>query len=152
LKANTLQAVAILSFLANNIENEVNQLSSLRVVPLGPVVSGTGLTEDKVIRPKDLSIRTRSETIHGSGLQIHKHSPRNEPSTARLIVVHIDPLQLQICFPMVTPCGVDAVLGANHFPELGTDLVAERSRGVLRKEEEEKENLGFFFLMEKEKS
>lgn len=38
--------------------------------------------------------------------------------TGGLVVVDADPVQLQIAVAMVGPCGVDAVLIADHFPEL----------------------------------
>lgn len=40
--------------------------------------------------------------------------------TRGLVVVDADPVQLQITVSMVGPCGVDAVLVADHFPELQT--------------------------------
>lgn len=38
--------------------------------------------------------------------------------TCGLIVVDTDPVQLQVAVSVVSPCGVDAVLIADHFPEL----------------------------------
>lgn len=38
--------------------------------------------------------------------------------TRGLVVVDADPVQLQITVSMVGPCGVDAVLVTDHFPEL----------------------------------
>lgn len=40
--------------------------------------------------------------------------------TRGLVVVDADPVQLQIAVSMVGPCGVDAVLVTDHFPELQT--------------------------------
>lgn len=40
--------------------------------------------------------------------------------TRGLVVVDADPVQLQITVSMVGPCGVDAVLVTDHFPELQT--------------------------------
>merc|ERR1711877_29315 len=45
----TLEAIAALSFLADNIEDGVDELSTFGVVSLGPVVTGTGLSEDEVV-------------------------------------------------------------------------------------------------------
>lgn len=119
-----MQAIAIFSFLANNIENGINQLSSLRVMPLSPIIPGARLSEHEVIGPENLAVRARPQAVHGTGLQIHENSPRHKPPTASLIIVHIDPLQLQIRIPAVPSGGVDAVLRADHLPELGPDLVA----------------------------
>lgn len=38
--------------------------------------------------------------------------------TCGLIVVDTDPVQLQVTVSMVSACGVNAVLIADHFPEL----------------------------------
>merc|ERR1712072_1517319 len=45
-----LEAVAPLCLLTHDIQDGVNQFSSLGVVPLRPVVSSASLTEDKVVR------------------------------------------------------------------------------------------------------
>ncbi|CAA7394120.1 unnamed protein product [Spirodela intermedia] len=116
-------AVAVLGLLAHNIENRIDQLSPLRVVPLGPVVAGAGLAEDVVVRPEDLAERPRSDGVHGSRLQIHEHRPGDVPTPAGLIVVHIDPIHLQLGVAGVLAGGIDPVLVADHLPELGPDLV-----------------------------
>nr|GMD14130.1 protein TUB [Ipomoea batatas]GMD18867.1 protein TUB [Ipomoea batatas] len=120
----TEHAIAIFRFLANNIQDGINQLSSLRVMPLGPVVTGAGLSEHEVIGPENLAVGPRPDAVHGTRFQIHENSPRHIPPAASLVVVHIDALQLQIGIPLVASGGVDAVLRAHHLPELGPDLVA----------------------------
>lgn len=119
-----MQAIAVLGLLSHDIKNRVDELRSLRVVALGPVVAGAGLPEDEVIRTEDLPVRPRSDAVHRPRLQIHQNRSRNEPATARLVVVDVDSLELQIGVALVAPGGVDAVLGAYHLPELGADLVA----------------------------
>ncbi|RDX69889.1 hypothetical protein CR513_50944, partial [Mucuna pruriens] len=120
---NTLKAVTVFCLFPDNIKDGVNQLSPLGVVTLGPVVSGARLPEYKVIRPKNLTVRTRSNTVHGPGLQIHEHCPGNESTATRFIVVHVDSLELQLVVPLVPSCRVDPVLRAHHLPELRSDLV-----------------------------
>ena len=34
------------------------------------------------------------DTVHGAGLEVHQHGPRHVLGSARLGVVHVDPLQL----------------------------------------------------------
>ena len=51
----TLKAIATFSFLSDNIEDGVDELGSLGVMTLGPVVTGTGLTEDEVVWSKELT-------------------------------------------------------------------------------------------------
>ena len=87
-------------------------------MPFGPVVSSTRLPENEVIRPEDLAIGTSPHTVHGTRLEIHEHSTRDVPPTRGLIVIHIDAFQLQFRVPGVAAGRVDAVLVANHFPEL----------------------------------
>ena len=123
-KKNTLKAIAVLGLLTNDIEDGIDKLGTFCVVALGPVVSCTGLAEDEVIRSKDLSIRTASDAVHSPRLEIHEHRSWYIPPTARLVVVHVHPLQLNVCIAMIASCGVNPVLCADHLPELGADLVA----------------------------
>ena len=119
----TLQAITILSLFSHNIENRINQLSSLCVMPFGPVVSGTGLAKNEVIGSEDLAKEAGSDRIHGAGFQIHEDSAWDVPSTTGFVVVDIDALQLQIWVATILAGVVDAVLVADHFPELCSDLV-----------------------------
>merc|ERR1711988_1646622 len=50
-----LKAIATLSLLTDDIEDGVNELSTLGVVALGPVVTGTGLAEDEVVGAEELT-------------------------------------------------------------------------------------------------
>lgn len=123
---NTLQAITILSLLTNNIKNGINQLSSFGIMTFRPIISGAGLTKNEIIRAKDLTVGTGSDTIHGTRFKIHENSPGNVSTARSLIVIDIDPLQLKIRrrIAVVLTGGVDTVLIANDFPELGSDLVA----------------------------
>merc|ERR1712193_362848 len=51
----SLKAVATFSFLSDNIEDGVDELGTLSVVALGPVVTGTGLSEDEVVWSEELT-------------------------------------------------------------------------------------------------
>lgn len=62
----TLEAVASFSFLSNNIKNWIDEFSSFGVVTLGPVVSGSGLSEDEVVWSEELSEWASSDGVHGS--------------------------------------------------------------------------------------
>lgn len=44
-----------------------------------------------------------------------------EELTCGLIIVNTDPVQLQVTVSMVSPCGINAMLIADHFPELQTE-------------------------------
>ncbi|KVI11916.1 hypothetical protein Ccrd_009658 [Cynara cardunculus var. scolymus] len=119
----TLQAITVLSLLPNNIENRVDQLSAFGIVSFGPVITGTTLTKYEIIRPEDLSVGTRSETVHRTWLQIHEHRAWDKPSAAGLVVINIDPLELEFRVSGVLTSYIDTVLGAYDLPELGSDLV-----------------------------
>jgi hypothetical protein len=69
----TLEAVASLSFATNNIEHLINQLGTLSVMALGPVVSSPGLTEDEVVWSEKLTKGTCADSIHGTWLKIDKN-------------------------------------------------------------------------------
>ena len=51
------------------------------------------------------------------------NSTRHTFTKTRFIVVHVNPLELKFRVTVVATSGIDALLGTNHFPELGTDLV-----------------------------
>ena len=113
-----LQAVTSFGLLPHDIKNGIDELGSFGVVSLGPVVTGAGLAKDKVVRPEDLAIGTRADRVHGSWLQINQHSSWDILPTRSLIVVDINPLQLQLRFTLVDSVGLDAMLIRNDLPEL----------------------------------
>lgn len=115
---SNLQAVAALRLFPHDIQDGIDQFRALGVVSLGPVISGAALTKNKVIRSKNLPERPRSHGVHGSGLQIHKDRPGHEFSPRRLIVVHVDALELEIRIAVIGPAGIDPVLVRNHLPKL----------------------------------
>ena len=61
---------------------------------------------------------TRSDGVHGTGLQINQDSSGHVLSTGGLVVVHIDPLQLEVRVSVVGSGGVNTVLIRDNFPEL----------------------------------
>ncbi|WVZ18202.1 hypothetical protein V8G54_005524 [Vigna mungo] len=91
-----------------------------------PIVTGTGLSEDKVIGTEDLAVGARSDAVHGSRFKIHKHGSGNVPPARGLIVIDIDPLELdvRVSKTVVLSSWIYSVLVADYLPEFGTDLVA----------------------------
>ena len=120
----TLQAIAILSFFSHNIENRINKLGAFGVMALSPVISGTRLAENEVIGAEDLAERAGSDGVHGTRLEIHEDRTRDEATAAGLVVIDIDSLELELGVAVVFSGVVNAVLVADHLPELGSDLVA----------------------------
>ena len=89
----------------------------------GPVVSGSRLSEDEVVGTEDLSERSGSDGVHGTWLEIDKDGPGDVFATGGLVVVDIDPLELEVGVSVVGSGGVDTVLVGDDLPELGSDLV-----------------------------
>ena len=106
----SLKTVTALSFLPDNVKNGVYELSSLGVVSLGPVVSSSRLSENKVIGSVDLAERSRSDRVHGAGFQIYQDSAGDIFSSGSLVVVDIDPLQLEIRVSVVGSGRVNSML------------------------------------------
>lgn len=73
----TLEAVAALGLATDDIQDLVDQLSTLRVVTLGPVVASTGLAENEVVGAEQLTKRTGTDGVHGTGLEIDEDGARN---------------------------------------------------------------------------
>jgi hypothetical protein len=119
-----LEAVTVFSLLPDDVEHGIDELRALGVVALGPVVPGAGLAEDKVVGPEDLAVWPSADTVHGARLKVHEHGAGHEPAARRLVVVDVDALELEVGGADVATGRVDAVLVADHLPELGTDLVS----------------------------
>jgi hypothetical protein len=118
-----LEAIRRLGLLTDNIKDRVDQLGTLSVMSLGPVVTSSGLTENKVIGSEKLSEGASTDGVHSTRLKIHEDSTGHIATTSSLIVVHIDSLQLKIRITVVGTGGVNTVFIGDDLPELGTDLV-----------------------------
>ena len=124
----TLQTIRALSLLADNIENGVNEFSALRVVTLRPVVTSSALTEDEVVGTEKVAEGTRANGVHGAGLQINEDSTRDVLVRADLVVVHVNPLELEVVVALVQSIRLNAVLIRDDLPELGTCYVLALER------------------------
>merc|ERR1711998_56556 len=118
-----LEAVAGLGLLADNIEHGVDQLGTLSVVTLGPVVTGASLAEHKVVGAEELTEGAGADRVHGTGLEVHEDGAGHVAAAGGLVVVHVDALQLEVGVTVVGSGGVDTVLVGDNLPELGTNLV-----------------------------
>ena len=67
-----LEAVAGLGLLADDVEDGVDELRTLGVVALGPVVTGSGLAEHEVVRAEELAEGAGADGVHGSRLEVHE--------------------------------------------------------------------------------
>jgi hypothetical protein len=57
----TLEAITTFSFFSDYIEDGIDQFSSFGIMSFGPVVSGSGLSENEVIWSEELSEWTSSD-------------------------------------------------------------------------------------------
>jgi hypothetical protein len=92
----TLEAIATFGFFTDNIEDGVDEFSTFGVMSLGPVVTGTGLSEDEVIGSEELTERSSTDGVHGSGLEIHEDGSGDVTSTSGFVIVDVDSLELEI--------------------------------------------------------
>merc|ERR1711990_1425036 len=119
----SLEAIATFSFLSDNIDDGVNELGSLGVVTLGPIVTSTSLSEDEVVWSEELTEWSGSDGVHGTWLEIHKDGSWDVTATSGLVVVDVDSLELEIGVTVVGASWVNSVFVGDDFPEFGTDLV-----------------------------
>ena len=87
-----LEAIAGLGLLADNVKDGVDQLGTLSVVTLGPVVTGARLAEDEVVWTEDLAEWTGADGVHGTGLQIDQDGTWDVFATGGLVIVDVDAL------------------------------------------------------------
>jgi len=118
-----LEAIAAFSLLADDVEDGVDELSTFGVVTLGPVVTGTGLSEDEVVGAEELAEGTGADGVHGAGLEVHEDGSGHVAAAGGFVVVDVDALELEVGVSVVGAGGVNAVFVGNDFPELGNDLV-----------------------------
>lgn len=85
-----LERVGVLDLLAEDVEDGVDELSTLGVVALGPVVSGTALAVDEGVRAEQVRKGARADEVDDSGLEVDLDRARDELASARLAEVDID--------------------------------------------------------------
>ena len=105
----TLEAIATFGYFSNDVENGVNKLSTFSVVTLSPVVTSTSLTEDEVVRSKELTERSCTDGVHGSWLKIHEDSTWDISTSGCFVVVDIDSLELKIRVSMIGTSRINAM-------------------------------------------
>merc|ERR1719233_66419 len=74
-------------------------------MPLRPIVARSGLAKHEIIGTEQLTKRPRTNTVHRARLQIQQNRPRHIAPSRRLVVIHVDPLQLRSLSPWYDPVG-----------------------------------------------
>jgi len=118
-----LEAIATFSFFSADVEDGVDELGTLGVMTLGPVVTGTGLSENEVVGSEELTERSGSDGVHGSGFEIHEDCAGDVSATSGFVEVDVDSLELEVRVTVVGTGGVNTVFVGDNLPELGTNLV-----------------------------
>mmetsp|Transcript_18951 Transcript_18951/g.24970 ORF Transcript_18951/g.24970 Transcript_18951/m.24970 type:complete len:206 (-) Transcript_18951:44-661(-) len=122
-KLETLQAITRFCLFTHNIKYTIDKFCSFRVMPFSPVVTSSGLAENKVVRSEKLTVGSSSHRVHCTRFKIHQNCSRYVSPTSCFIVVDIDALKLQVGISMVCSSWIDAMFIRNNFPEFGTNLV-----------------------------
>lgn len=87
----------------------------------GPVVTCARLAKHKVVRSIQLTVETRSYWVHCAGLQIDQYRTWNIFTTARLVVIHIDALQLQLGIAIISASCIDWMLIGDYLRHIEFD-------------------------------
>ena len=128
----TLEAIAALR-LPHHIQHRVDELCTLRVVSLHPIVARASLSEHKVVWPEQPSGRSRTDAVHGSGSNFMRIARSDHRWHA---------LQLEVRVTVLRAHVVDAVLVRDGVPGLGLDLTAldmdELTHGTQAKDNKER--------------
>ena len=72
-----LQTIATFRLFAHDVENGIDQFRAFRVMALCPIVTGTGLSEDEIVRSEELAEGSRTNRVHRTRLQIDEDDARD---------------------------------------------------------------------------
>ena len=109
----SLEHVAGLGLLADDVHDGVDELGALGVVALGPVVAGPGLAEDEVVGAEELAEGRGADGVHGAGLEVGEDRAGDVAAAHGLVVVDVDAGELKVVVALVHALAVDAVLGGH---------------------------------------
>ena len=84
----------------------------------GPVVTGSGLTKDKIVWTEHLSERSGPNRVHGAGFQVDQDGTGHIFTARGFIVVDVDAFQLEFGGSGIRSSGVNSMFVGNDFPKL----------------------------------
>ena len=93
-------------------------LLTFSIVSFSPVVPSPTLPEYKVVWSKDCPECPGPHAVHGARLQVHQDSPGDILAPVSLVIVNIDPLQLEIRGACIAASRVNTMLIRYYLPEL----------------------------------
>mmetsp|Transcript_9909 Transcript_9909/g.24689 ORF Transcript_9909/g.24689 Transcript_9909/m.24689 type:complete len:545 (-) Transcript_9909:49-1683(-) len=127
----TLQAVAVLDLLPRDIEGLVDELRTLGVVALGPVVSRTRGAADRRVRLEEAADAGGVDLVQHGGLQVEHDRPRDISRAIGFREVDTNVLLQHVCLALLDDIVLVEntvrayfMLGRDDLPELGTNLVS----------------------------
>jgi hypothetical protein len=88
----TLKAIATFSFFSNDIKDGIDEFGTLGIMSFGPVVTGTGLSEDEVVWSEELSEWSSSDRVHCTWFEIHEDGSWNVSTTGSFVIINVDSL------------------------------------------------------------
>src|SRR5210317_1861301 len=110
-----LEQITCLSLLTCNIHNSIDQFGTLGIVSLGPIISSTTLTKNKVIRSEYTPEWTGTDSIHSARFKIGQDGTGDVSATLTLVEVHIDPLELIIIISLILSGSIDTVFLGHYL-------------------------------------
>lgn len=102
----------------------------------GPVVTGTTLTEDEIVRSEERTEGSRTKRVHGTGLEIDQDGAGNILVRPDFVIIDVNSFELEVVRSLVDTVTPDTVLIGHGLPELGTyskwgrDDEYRRRRGI----------------------
>ena len=85
-----------------------------------PVVTGTTLTEDEIVRSEERTKWTGANRVHGTGLEIDQDGAGNILIRPNFVIIDINSFELKLIGSFVDTVVLDTVLIRHGLPKLGT--------------------------------
>jgi hypothetical protein len=127
-----LQRLGLFGLSSDDIHDRVHQLGALSVETLGPVVAGTGLTGNEVIRAVDVAKRTRSNSVKSSRLKVDSDSTGNILLVGSLVKKNVETVGLKFgSVRAQVSIGIKSMLVSNGVPKRGGNLVSRMKKRKL---------------------
>lgn len=117
-----LESITALGLTTDDIENLVDQLSTLGVMTLGPVVAGARLSKHKVVGSEELSVGAGADRVHRAWFQVDENGSGNILVAGCLWEARSE-TEKRIGLDCVTPCRVCVYLVEIDIDTVQLDVV-----------------------------
>lgn len=85
-----------------------------------PVVTGTALAKDEVVRSEKRAKRSRAKRVHSTRLEIDQDGTGDILIRRDFVIVDTNSFKLKIVVPVIDTISADTVFIRHGLPELGT--------------------------------